>query len=458
MPTSTCAPCSPRSCQQQIKPHDLNLYPLPHLPRLNDKFTTLHSSTPNPTRHMTSGEAVQAFLSLAAQQLLYGVDLFPAVFSTGDAAFVGVCAAGIRLTNGKLQPLDLHRWSTVREVTYDGRKVAIVIKPHAAVMHTTTNTVTCPSRTHAEALWASVVQRHTFFRHRRQPTLSQTSSIKRILGRPASALERAHVVPDGQTEFQITGAARSSSNSSSAGDSASTGAVSNGPQVFQRRVLSTRAEARGGGRQGSAVFRRYSSSAHDSVFRSRSVSLSGGGYGVSVGDNSSTHTGAYSASLAGFGVGRSGASETSSHDGTRVELEMDDMMSDNGNAVSDSQYVVGSKVVTPARGDAVRAPLRQVFRVNSSDVVLLKSFSANYAEPRTAQVVSAKHLPAIGSEHAEDTSAAAAAGHGKQAGRRAERSSCGWGRSYWEGGGTEIGRKRVNVVHGRRKMWGGGRD
>ena len=53
-------------------------------------------------RHMTFSEAVQAYLSLASRQNLYGIDLHAAELANGDACFVGISAQGIRVFNAHL--------------------------------------------------------------------------------------------------------------------------------------------------------------------------------------------------------------------------------------------------------------------------------------------------------------------------------------------------------------------
>lgn len=61
----------------------------------------------------------------------------------------------------------------------------------------------CATKKHARALWGATVQRHTFFRRRKQPRVQNAVSIKNFagLGR-RDPLLRAHIHPSGKTEFE----------------------------------------------------------------------------------------------------------------------------------------------------------------------------------------------------------------------------------------------------------------
>jgi len=114
-----------------------------------------------------------------------------------------------------------------QDIRFEGKNFIVSVKPREVILKMTTSSFRCLSKKHARALWRSAVQRHTFFRRRRQPAVPKPSPLKRVFSStPQDSLHRARLhnrtesevaqearrmsLPNSQDRFQRSGTARRS--------------------------------------------------------------------------------------------------------------------------------------------------------------------------------------------------------------------------------------------------------
>lgn len=123
--------------------------------------------------HMTTEEAETAFLKLAAQQPVYGMDVHTATITAGDkshAVVVAVGAVGVTLLDrGSLTHLDSYRWSLISRAKFKSQRFFLTcrIAEHLGKGQKTF-LFKCPTRDHAKGMWCSVVRHHIFFSRARK--------------------------------------------------------------------------------------------------------------------------------------------------------------------------------------------------------------------------------------------------------------------------------------------------
>eukprot|EP00049_Salpingoeca_infusionum_P019053 m.359949 g.359949 ORF g.359949 m.359949 type:complete len:1714 (-) comp18827_c0_seq1:378-5519(-) len=164
---------------------------------------------------MTQAEAIDAFLKLSSSQRFYALDFHTGTLQNGPIIQLGIGPKGLRFVAEDLSTIDFYVWKSVEEITFRKKKVTFVCQNTAmatdstSINPTVTKVIVCKTSATAKALWEACVQRHTFYRKRRQPTLKPKRNFKQILG--VSHVEpeyHAHLSTHGHTEAELTAAAQ----------------------------------------------------------------------------------------------------------------------------------------------------------------------------------------------------------------------------------------------------------
>lgn len=154
---------------------------LPLLPRMSeDQLNSVF------LRHvelvdMTAGEAENAFLLLASQQGMYGLDIHLAENTrAGSNMLVGVGAQGLALftlETVSFAPFDTIRWQTIRSTKFRGKNFYVYPVSFDSSRPEKPIEFRCRSRRYSKLLWKSVVRHHAFFRVKKSASLARSTSV-----------------------------------------------------------------------------------------------------------------------------------------------------------------------------------------------------------------------------------------------------------------------------------------
>eukprot|EP00043_Microstomoeca_roanoka_P020312 m.244150 g.244150 ORF g.244150 m.244150 type:complete len:3704 (+) comp17144_c0_seq1:231-11342(+) len=117
-------------------------------------------------RGMTTNAAQTAFIALAQEQNMYGVDLYSCKDDDGRDLQVGVCPTGIKFYRSSA--VLSYPWARIKNIQFKRRNFTLTFRNDADEGLSST-TVNFSSKVTCKALWKSSIQHHTFFRRKSSP-------------------------------------------------------------------------------------------------------------------------------------------------------------------------------------------------------------------------------------------------------------------------------------------------